>query len=341
MCKCGKRLLSRAILLTITALLVACGGDDKAVTPAKDLINEPAKEAAASSQAAATSSAPAITPSSVVVTSSAPQNIAQEKDTTPPSSTQLLLQKLTQTSITLTWDDATDNARINTYKIERNGQLVATLSYPADVFTDVDLQPYTAYTYTITAVDSSGNDSKVSSPYTVRTLSNSSSSKANAVIGTPTTTTPPRTAVNNSTANANSSKAATSSKATSNALSSAKSSSSKATSSARSSAKNSSSKAASSKYSTASSAGAAAKPKAVKITWSHPQQRENGQFLELQEIGGYEIRYRNPADATYSHITVNNNATNEYTIENADGLEFEIAAFDINGIYSQFVKVTQ
>ncbi|HSC66443.1 MAG TPA: fibronectin type III domain-containing protein [Cellvibrio sp.] len=330
--------MSRAILLAMTAVLAACGGDDKATNPATDLVNQPNREGGASSQVITTSSAPALIASSIAATSSA-QNIALEKDTTPPSSTQLLLQKLTQTSITLAWDDATDDARINTYKIQRNGQLVATLSYPVHVFTDIDLQPYTAYTYTIIAVDSSGNDSKASSPYTVRTLSNSSSSKASAAIDTPTTAAPPSTAVTNSVASANSSYA-TSSKATSNAGSSVKSSSSKAASKPASSSRNSSSKASSSKSNIASSA-AAAKPNTVKITWSHPQQRENGQFLELQEIGGYEIRYRNPADGTYSTITVANNATNEYSIENAEGLEFEIAAFDINGIYSQFVKVAQ
>ena len=366
MCKCGNKLTSRILLLLITALLGACGGsaNDESVTPNNNRTdgNNPASSKAVVENSQ--SSVPALQPSSLAVNSSV-QSIALEKDTTPPSTTQLLLQQLSENSITLAWDDATDNARINNYKIERNGQFIATLNYPAHAFTDTDLQSYTAYTYTITAVDSSGNDSKVSSPFTVRTLSGVSSKSSTSTINNPPADAGPKVessthsvvstsskvaSSTNSTAST-SSKAASSVKSTSSTSSKAASSvkstastSSKAASSQNSSLKSSSSKAASSSSvisSAASSSSDSAKPKTAKISWDHPKQRENGQFLELEEIGGYEIRYRKPTDVQYSYITVDNNETNEYTIDDANGLEFEIAVFDINGVYSQFVKVSQ
>src|SRR5690606_21524289 len=36
----------------------------------------------------------------------------------------------------------------------------------------------------------------------------------------------------------------------------------------------------------------AAATKGGLLSWSHPTQRENGEYLELDEIGGYELRYR-------------------------------------------------
>lgn len=78
---------------------------------------------------------------------------------------------------------------------------------------------------------------------------------------------------------------------------------------------------------------------ARKITWSHPIERENGQYLELDEIGGYEIRYRTTASSNYTYVTLSGNKTTEYVPSKFEGLEFEIAVFDTQGIYSQFVKV--
>ncbi len=78
---------------------------------------------------------------------------------------------------------------------------------------------------------------------------------------------------------------------------------------------------------------------ARKITWNHPNQRENGQYLELSEIGGYEIRYRTTADSSFTYVTLAGNEITEYTPSVIEGLEFEIAVFDTQGIYSKFVKI--
>jgi hypothetical protein len=68
-------------------------------------------------------------------------------------------------------------------------------------------------------------------------------------------------------------------------------------------------------------------------------------FLELDEIGGYEIRYRKPTSTRYTHIIFNGNHTTEYTFGEEMQIqiqetEFEIAVFDTAGLYSRFVRVT-
>lgn len=76
------------------------------------------------------------------------------------------------------------------------------------------------------------------------------------------------------------------------------------------------------------------------LMWSNPTARENGDYLELNEIGGYEIRYKRTTDATYSSTVINNNYTNSFSMPKLTGTYvFEIAAFDSNGLYSAFVQI--
>lgn len=86
-----------------------------------------------------------------------------------------------------------------------------------------------------------------------------------------------------------------------------------------------------------------AKPSSTTMTisWNHPTARENEDVLTINEIGGYEIRYKQPTDTKFTYVQVPGNATNEYvaprtTLENA---LIEIAAYDTNGLYSRFVEV--
>ncbi len=76
------------------------------------------------------------------------------------------------------------------------------------------------------------------------------------------------------------------------------------------------------------------------ISWIHPDKRENGQFLELDEIGGYELRFKEITSATYTHLTLHGNATNSYTTNlfPIDG-DIQIAVFDTNGLYSDFIPI--
>ncbi|HSX49472.1 MAG TPA: hypothetical protein VLF09_00845 [Cellvibrio sp.] len=103
----------------------------------------------------------------------------------------------------------------------------------------------------------------------------------------------------------------------------------------------SSSKSSSAKSSSLPSSSASSNAR-TSITWNHPSQREDGSFLELNEIGGYEIRYRKTTDTQYTRVKLDGNRTNEYIYTgDASGLEFEIAVFDNNGNYSRFIKVAK
>ena len=361
---CGKKLASWTSLLAFTTLLSACGGSDHDKFTDKAAVHNPDIIATNSSSAQVTSSNANTTQSSSVTKATSSAAVIQEKDSTPPSTTQLLLQQLSETSITLMWDDATDNAGISSYIIERNGQLIATLKYPAQVFADNNLQPGIAYTYTIKAVDYSGNDSKLSAPFTVRTTATKSSSQqSSAIIIVPpsnsgsTNTSNATSSVKISSAGASinntSSKAASSlaSVQSSNKTSSSSLQSSRQTSSLSTSATamTSSSKTASSISSNASTAQSSSAPTKTDdaaqhnkgtINWVHPTQRENGNFLELNEIGGYEIRFKEQPMSNYTYVTLYGSSITSYAIDVIphDSI-VEIAVFDVNGIYSAFTPI--
>ncbi|MBB3170098.1 fibronectin type III domain-containing protein [Simiduia aestuariiviva] len=76
------------------------------------------------------------------------------------------------------------------------------------------------------------------------------------------------------------------------------------------------------------------------VTWRLPEYRENGDPLLPQEIGGFEIRYREQFDADFTYIVFEGIEVVNYTFEDLNGIyEFEIAAYDNNGLYSQFVEL--
>lgn len=76
------------------------------------------------------------------------------------------------------------------------------------------------------------------------------------------------------------------------------------------------------------------------IEWSHPISRANGDYLNLDEIGGYDIRYKAVLDLLYIHIDIKGNSTTSYKFLNSIiDLKFEIAVYDINGVYSDYVPI--
>jgi hypothetical protein len=78
----------------------------------------------------------------------------------------------------------------------------------------------------------------------------------------------------------------------------------------------------------------------VTVQWSHPTQRENGSYLELSEIGGYEIRVRTTGSSSYTTYKINGNSTTSYTLPAySSNMTVEIAVFDTTGVYSSFVTV--
>ena len=79
----------------------------------------------------------------------------------------------------------------------------------------------------------------------------------------------------------------------------------------------------------------------VYLRWSVPNKRENGDYLDITDVGGYELRYRRTTQPDYTYVSINDAWTNSYNLNLAEGLyEFQIAAFDKNGLYSQFVNLT-
>lgn len=79
---------------------------------------------------------------------------------------------------------------------------------------------------------------------------------------------------------------------------------------------------------------------AVAIYWNAPSQRENGEYLDLQDVGGYEIRYRLRNQANYQSVRINDAYTDSYYFDYLEGdYQFEIATFDSTGLYSRFVPV--
>jgi hypothetical protein len=84
-----------------------------------------------------------------------------------------------------------------------------------------------------------------------------------------------------------------------------------------------------------------AKPMTITLTWSHPTARENGDPLGIEEIGGYEIRYKLPTDTQFTYIQIPGNTTTIYMAPRItmDTALIEIAAYDTNGLYSRFVEV--
>src|SRR5581483_2709204 len=100
-------------------------------------------------------------------------------DTTAPSIPANLTGTATSTSqINLTWTASTDNVGVVGYRINRNGTQVATSG--TATFSDTNLAPATAYSYTVSAYDAAGNVSAASAAVSVTTL------PLPPVLGTPT-----------------------------------------------------------------------------------------------------------------------------------------------------------
>ena len=76
------------------------------------------------------------------------------------------------------------------------------------------------------------------------------------------------------------------------------------------------------------------------LDWFLPTERTNGAYLELDEIAGYEIRYKKINDNDFTTVRIDDSSADSYTIGNLSGsYEFYIATIDINGVYSEFVEV--
>ena len=76
--------------------------------------------------------------------------------------------------------------------------------------------------------------------------------------------------------------------------------------------------------------------------WTPPTARANGDLLNAEDLGGYEIRYKLAGDTKYTYVTSNIGPwDNSFTLTGLTNgtYIFEIAAFDKNGLYSDFVNI--
>ena len=76
------------------------------------------------------------------------------------------------------------------------------------------------------------------------------------------------------------------------------------------------------------------------IYWSIPTQRENGDHLDIRDIGGYELRYKLKSAENFTTVNIDSGFTDTYYFDYLQGdYEFEIATYDVDGLYSSFVSI--
>ena len=90
---------------------------------------------------------------------------------------------------------------------------------------------------------------------------------------------------------------------------------------------------------TASSSSSQPAAQQVLLSWSHPNSRVNGDYLELDEIGGYEIRYQISDQGDYVYLDLDSLATQLPLNGLPENANFEIAIYDTQGLYSDFVPL--
>ncbi len=103
-----------------------------------------------------------------------PQYVAQvwgTPDTQAPTApTNLNYNSLTDSSVNLTWNAATDNVGVVSYQIEQDGVEIATISATNTTYSATNLTPETTYDFEVFALDAYGNISNASNMLTVTTL---------------------------------------------------------------------------------------------------------------------------------------------------------------------------
>jgi hypothetical protein len=78
----------------------------------------------------------------------------------------------------------------------------------------------------------------------------------------------------------------------------------------------------------------------VQLYWNVPTQRENGEYLDITEIGGYELRYKLKTDSEFKTIHISDGFLDAYYFNYLKGdYQFQIATFDKDGLYSDFIDI--
>ena len=105
----------------------------------------------------------------------------------PTAPTNLAAGTITETSIVLTWNAATDNVGVTGYDIYKNGTLLTSVSSTS--YTATGLTAATAYTFVVTAKDAAGNVSATSNTINVATIDMTSPTVPTNVVAANTTQT--------------------------------------------------------------------------------------------------------------------------------------------------------
>ncbi|MFC8177141.1 carbohydrate binding domain-containing protein [Streptomyces sp. NPDC057325] len=97
--------------------------------------------------------------------------VAEPPDTQAPTVPTAVTAKADGVSILLTWEPSTDNKAVTKYQVTRTGGTRGTqiTDIGSTVLSDANLEPKTAYTYTVKAVDAAGNTSDASTAATATT----------------------------------------------------------------------------------------------------------------------------------------------------------------------------
>ncbi|MET9987789.1 carbohydrate binding domain-containing protein [Streptomyces rochei] len=97
--------------------------------------------------------------------------VAEPPDTQAPTVPTEVTAKADGVSILLTWEPSTDNKAVTKYQVTRTGGTKGTqiTDVGSTVLSDANLEPQTAYTYTVKAVDAAGNTSAASAAVTATT----------------------------------------------------------------------------------------------------------------------------------------------------------------------------
>src|ERR1044071_6521874 len=96
-------------------------------------------------------------------------------DAEPPSvPTNLNAKAVSPTQIDLSWTSSTDNVGVAGYKIYRGNSSTPRATVTGTSYSDIGLLPSVSYTYKVSALDSAGNESALSSPATATTPSSPS-----------------------------------------------------------------------------------------------------------------------------------------------------------------------
>ncbi len=234
-------------------------------------------------------------------------------------------------------------ANIIAYKIFRDQVLIE--SYEGDqlYFDDFNVAAGKTYLYGVSVGDASGNWSPVKSIFVQTQMApqgievSSSSSVSSSAVS--------QASVSNGggASSVSSVAAQPSSSSSSQAVSSSKSSSapgSISSSSSSSSSKSSSVSSSSAQNSSSSSQAGASVAGPVSFGWFIPNSRENGDYLDASFLGGYELRYKKTSDSAFTSVKIADAWTNYHNFTWLEGTYiFQIAAFDKNGLYSNFVDI--